>query len=226
MDLRPLFLVTILPDARFFGCTVDRSSEQEIVGRLKRGDTAAFDQIYALYRPRLFGFLVRMAQQRELAEDLLQETWLRLARHAPQLADDTRLDSWLFTVARNLYRSHVRWTIVDIEYRRWLKRTAADGIENTSPFDLTAAGQLERNLEHALATLPAKYREVLLLVAVERMDQKQAAEVLRIRPDALRKRLSRAREMLTEQLGLLQSQSQGQGREDNSEMANVIERRN
>lgn len=207
---------------------VEMSEENDIIARLKRGETAAFDQVYAQYRPRLFGFLVRMAQQRELAEDLLQETWLRLARHAPQLADDTRLDAWLFTVARNLYRSHVRWTVVDFEYRRWLKRTAADGIENTSPFDLTAAGQLEKNLEHGLARLPAKYREVLLLVAVERMDQKQAAEVLKLRPDAVRKRLSRAREMLMEQLDLLRVIPRGPKRTSDSgnRMADVIERRN
>ena len=171
-----------------------------MVAQLKRGDPSAFDAIYEHYRPRLFGFLGRLTQQRELAEDLLQETWLRLATHAPRLLDDTRLDAWLFTVARNLHRSHVRWQIVDIDHRRFVRRTAGEGIENTSPFDLTAASELERRLEHALALLPVKYREAVLLVAIERMKPADAARVLGLSAEALRQRLSRGRAMIAEHL--------------------------
>jgi RNA polymerase sigma-70 factor (ECF subfamily) len=89
---------------------------------------------------------------------------------------------------------------VDLDYRRWLRRTAALGIELTSPFDLTAAGELERELEHALATLPLKYREAVLLVAVERLAPQEAAAVLGVKPAALRQRLSRGRAMITARL--------------------------
>ncbi len=190
---------------------VEQEQEQALVQRLRRGDAAAFDGIYELYRPRIFAFLARLTQQRELAEDLLQETWLRLARHAPRLADDTRLGAWLFTVARNLHRSHVRWLVVDLEHRRWLRRTGRDGIENTSPFDLTAAGELERQLEHALARLPLKYREAVLLVAVERMEPAEAARVLGVSPEALRQRLSRGRGQVADHLRRLELEHHGPG---------------
>ena len=65
-----------------------------------------FDAMYDAYRPRVFAFLLRMTRNRALAEDLLDETWLRLVRHAPRLLDDTRCGPWLFTVARNLYWTH------------------------------------------------------------------------------------------------------------------------
>lgn len=175
---------------------MDPAREQALVRGLRRGDLAAFDAVYEHYRPRLFAFLARLTQQRELAEDLLQETWLRLAAQAPRLAEDSSLVGWLFTVARNLHRSHVRWAVVDLDHRRWLRRTAVEGIEHTSPFDLTAAGELERQLEHALALLPLKYREALLLVAVERLDPTAAAAVLHITPEALRQRLARGRAMI------------------------------
>ena len=51
---------------------------------LRAGDTGAFDEVYDAYRPRVFAFLLRMSRSRTVAEDLLDETWLRLVRHAPQ----------------------------------------------------------------------------------------------------------------------------------------------
>jgi RNA polymerase sigma-70 factor (ECF subfamily) len=172
---------------------MDPVEEHGLFLRLKRGDGAAFDALYAHYRPRLFGFLARLCGRRDVAEDLLQETWLRLARAAPGLTEDSRVGAWLFAVARNLFYSERRraaW-----ERGRFLpalpdERTA-DGAP--SPFDLTAASETERVLESALARLPLEAREVLLLVAVERLTPAEAAEVLGVKPEALRQRLSRAR---------------------------------
>ena len=82
--------------------------DPDLVRRLRRGDAAAFDAIYAQMRPRLFGFLVRLTRDRALAEDLLQESFLRLARSAPGLDPQTNLRAWLFRVARNLTIDHQR----------------------------------------------------------------------------------------------------------------------
>src|SRR5262245_55945996 len=81
---------------------MDRHDERPLVARLRAGDTDAFDEAYDAYRPRVFAFLLRMSRSRTVAEDLLDEAWLRLVRHAPRLRPDTRLGPWLFTVARNL----------------------------------------------------------------------------------------------------------------------------
>jgi RNA polymerase sigma-70 factor (ECF subfamily) len=171
---------------------VDPDSERALVAGLKRGEAAAFDAVYAAYRARLFGFLVRMGRRRDLAEDLLQETWIRLATRAGGLADDTRLGPWLFTVARNLLVSHLRATRLDADLAGELGEPAA----RSTPFDDLAGTEAQRRLEAALAAMPPAYREVLLLVAVERMTPQQAAAVLEARPEAIRQRLSRGRAML------------------------------
>ena len=72
---------------------------------------------------------------------------------------------------------------------------------SSSPFEETAAHELERRLEVALATVPMIYREVLLLVVVERLKPSEAAVVCGISPDALRQRLSRGRALLAERMG-------------------------
>jgi RNA polymerase sigma-70 factor (ECF subfamily) len=167
-----------------------------LVARLKRGDVAAFDEAYAIHNHRLFGFLARLTGQRDLAHDLLQETWIRLATRAADLRDDTELGAWLFTVARNLAISFQRWRFLDGQRRADLR--PGDG--PSSPFDLTAAAELERRLEVALAALPYRYREVVLLVAVEGLTPQQAAAILRLRPEAVRQRLLRARGMIEQRL--------------------------
>lgn len=143
--------------------------ELELLARLKSGDESAFDRIYERYRNRLYGFLIRMSGRRDVAEDLLQETWLRLAGHAASLRTDTRLGPWLFTVARNLFYSYCRNRMLDenrIHEMSFLHRGAIDA---QTPLAITAAHEISRRLESALATMRPAYREVLLLVGVEGM---------------------------------------------------------
>jgi RNA polymerase sigma-70 factor (ECF subfamily) len=169
--------------------------ERELVARLKRGEPAAFDEAWEAYRARLFGFLLRLCHRREVAEDLLQETWLRLATRAPLLRDDTRLSSWLFTVARNLFVSSLRSRRHRAEGSPE-NEPEAEWATGPSPFDQAAAVELRRRLEDALARLPTAQREALLLVAVEGFTPSEAAGIVGLRPEALRQRLSRARARL------------------------------
>lgn len=169
-----------------------------LVARLKAGDAAAFDAAYEQYHRRLYGFLARLTGRRDLAQDLLQETYMRLATHAPDLRDDTRLEAWLYTVARNLSLSFLRWRVLDRQRQATLRGGAGgpQGRGDASPFELTAAAELQRRLEEGVAELPVRYREVLLLVAVDGLEPQVAAQVLGLRPEALRQRLLRARDML------------------------------
>ena len=175
-------------------------TEADLVRRLKGGDATAFDEVHERWNGPLYAFLVRLLGRGDarLAEDLLQETWMRLASRAFRLRDDSRLGPWLFTVARNLTLSFRRWRSLDGERLAMLHHHGQR--TSSSPFEDAAASETEARLEAALAALPAKYREVLLLVGVEGMPREQAAEVLGLRPDALRQRLLRARVMMESEL--------------------------
>lgn len=174
--------------------------EQMLVARLRAGDAGAFDQVYDAYRPRIFAFLLRMTRSRMIAEDLLDETWLRLVRGAPRLLPDTRLGPWLFTVARNLYWSYRRDALVEESSVPELLTLWPYPSPWPSPFELAAAGELERRVERALSTLSPQHREVVLLVGHEGLTPTDAAVVCGISPEALRQRLSRARAALAQKL--------------------------
>ena len=180
---------------------MDREIELRLAARLKAGDPAAFEAIYEAYRPRLFGFLARLSRRRDVAEDLLEETWLRLVGRRATLDEDARLAPWLFAVARNLYFSWRRSRAVDATRTSELDPSWPAPETGASPFESTARAELERAVERALGRLPLRDREVLLLVGVEGLTPSEAAGVCGVTAVALRARLHRARERLAAEMG-------------------------
>jgi RNA polymerase sigma-70 factor (ECF subfamily) len=182
---------------------MDRAIELALVERLRRGERTAFDEVYSAFRARLFSFLLRLTGRRDVAEDLSQETWLRLADRAADLREDSVLSAWLFTVARNLAASYWR--------SRWLDGPLATDLEDldlpddpaATPERLAEASDDRRALEASLAALAATDREVLLLIGAEGLSPAEAAALCGLKPGTLRKRLERARSRLAEALGRL-----------------------
>jgi RNA polymerase sigma-70 factor (ECF subfamily) len=170
-------------------------SDPDLLARLRAGERAAFDAVYDAHAGAIFRFLSRLCGRRDLAEDLFQETWLRLARHARGLRPDTNVRAWLYTVARNLARSHARWAGLDAAsvaaVSRWWYLPSG-----TSPHEAAVAADAAARLEAALARLPAAGREILLLVAGEGLPVDEAARVLGLSAEAARQRLHRARAAL------------------------------
>lgn len=165
--------------------------ERALVDGLRTGQTAAFDRVYTLHQRRVFSFLLRLSGRRDVAEDLAQETWIKLAKAAPTLHADTRLLPYLFTVARNAFISWRRWAMLDLSRLVMLGFEAS--AEADSPAALHQRSEEMAILEAALQRLPVASREVLLLVGVEGFEQEEAAKILGLEYAALRKRLSRAR---------------------------------
>ncbi|HVN21243.1 MAG TPA: RNA polymerase sigma factor [Dongiaceae bacterium] len=179
---------------------VERELEIELVGRLRAGDKTAFDEIYAHFNRRLLSFLVRMARDRSLAEDLLEETWFRLVSAGQDLRPDTCLGAWLFTVARNVYISYCRSRLRETSYTGDLI-LLWPGESPKNPFDLASLNEFENRLEAAIAALPLIYREAILLVGIEQLRPTDAASVCGISPESMRQRVKRARDLLSRVMG-------------------------
>lgn len=177
-----------------------RENELALVARLKGADSAAFDEVHAAFNTRLFNFLARLSRRRDVAEDLLEETWLRFVDVLPRLKDDTRLAPLLFRISRNLYVSYCRSRAIEDQHATGMIGLWPGGSAAPSPFDATVARETGERLDAALAALPAIYREALLLVAVDDMKPAEAAAVCGITPEAMRQRLSRGRAMLATEL--------------------------
>jgi RNA polymerase sigma-70 factor (ECF subfamily) len=179
---------------------MDQETEAALVARLRAGEHAAFDEVYDAHRGRLYTFLVRLSRSRDVADELIEELWLRLVTHAARLRPDTRVGAWLFAVARNLYLNYCRSRACDASVESAAMAIWPTSPAEPSPFEATAANELERRIERAIAALPCRYREVLLLVGVEGFTPAEAAAVCHVTPEALRQRLSRARAMLAREV--------------------------
>jgi len=179
---------------------MERDFELELVARLRDGDERAFDIVHAELNTRLFNFLARLSRRRDVAEDLLDETWLRFVDHAHRLKPDTRLGPFLFTVARNLYVSYCRSRLLEDAHTADMIGLWPLGTPRPSPFESSVASETATRIENAIAALPATYREAILLVAVEGMKPAEAAAVCGISGEAMRQRISRARAMIAGRL--------------------------
>ena len=183
----------------------DEVEEQRLVDGLRRGDVASFERAYGTFNGRVYSFLLRLSGRRDTAEDLAQETWIKLAKAAPGLREDTRLGPLLFTIARNTFLGYRRWAMLDLSR---LVMMGFDTLAVVSPSP-TPEEEHERAravalLETALQALPLGAREVLLLVGVEGLEHDEVATILGVSREAMRQRLSRARAQLAEKMQALE----------------------
>ncbi len=175
------------------------SDANDSISRLKRGDLDALAEVMAQYQHRLYRFLFRLAQDPALADDLFQQTWIRVIERIGRYDARHEFAAWLFSVARNL----------TIDTLRKKRLASLDAVEDggVAPIErLVAAEQdpLEQLLEHergavlaaALAELPVIHREVLTLRFEEEMKLEQIAEVVGIPLSTVKSRLLRALENL------------------------------
>jgi len=148
-------------------------------------------RLFDTYHQAIFGYLYRMVDaDRALAEELTQETFLKVFETRQQLPDIVNRRAWLYRIATNLAlnvqkrRHRFRWL-------PWLRSYETRGKQD----DLSGT-ELRVDLEHALEKLPPSLRAPLLLSTVHGLNSREIAEVLNISEGAVRTRVYRAREQL------------------------------
>jgi len=160
-------------------------------------DTDVRHQIIALL-PRLRAFARALVREREAADDLVQATCERALRAIDRWQPGTRLDSWMFRIMRNLWIDEFR------------KTQSAAPLDDGADVEQIAGANGNRTVEshlmlartrRAIEELPEEQRSVLVLVCVEELSYREAADVLEIPVGTVMSRLARAREALSAMLG-------------------------
>jgi RNA polymerase sigma-70 factor (ECF subfamily) len=146
--------------------------------------------------PRLYRFGMALTGSAADADDLVQNTCERVLARSDQLRELTRLDAWLYGIMRNLW-------IDEIRHRRVRRHDQMDAAANIIGEDGQAKVDGRINLaavRHAMGLLPAEQRTVLMLVCVDGLSYKQAADVLGIPVGTIMSRVSRARHDLHDRM--------------------------
>jgi RNA polymerase sigma-70 factor (ECF subfamily) len=175
-----------------------------VMDRYAQGDDAAFDELYRLASPRIRGFLVRLSGDMALADDLTQETFLRVHRARGAFAAGAAAVPWILAIARNALRDSARRA----QARPKLRANAPDDEAPTgeSPPDergdeVLAAREMLGIVERTLAAMPSLHREAFVLLRFEGLSVNEAAAVLGATEGAVKVRAFRAYEALREALG-------------------------
>jgi RNA polymerase sigma-70 factor, ECF subfamily len=172
------------------------SRENALVAEgLKRHDPKVLDELIVLYQHRLLRYLLFLTGNREMAEDLFQETWMRVLVRGAQFNGNSRFDTWLFTIARNL--------VIDLRRRKSMAsleemcessdedRPFEVPSQEKSPFDHLATHENGQLVADALLTLDPLHREVLVLRFHEELSLEEIARVTRAPLSTVKSRLYR-----------------------------------
>jgi RNA polymerase sigma-70 factor, ECF subfamily len=177
------------------------SALDEAMSRYARGEDAAFAQIFSGLGPRLHAFLRRLGGSEDLANDLTQETFLRIHRARGSFVQGNRVVPWAYAIARNCFVSHARSPkykasrrAVDID-----DHDAVAGLD-ASAEDTAATKQSAELVERTLAKMSAVNREAFVLIRFEGQSVAQAAQILGTTEGAVKLRAFRAYELLREAL--------------------------
>lgn len=167
---------------------------------VRAGDLAAFQALYERHSRAVFTFLLRLLGDRRTAEDLVQETFLRVFTSGETYRPTAAFRTWLFRIARNLTidRFRRRSESAEVDAGGTLASQRDSG---PSALELAEARQLGERLEAAIARLPVAQREVLLLSRFAGLSHEEVAQVTGSSPGAVRVALHRALGRLRTLLG-------------------------
>ncbi len=165
---------------------------------------ALFEQWALVHKDHVYTACLSLTRQREEAEDLFQDTYLRAFRFFHQFTLGTNCRAWLMTILHNTFknRSPQRlWAGRTVEFdsaaHEYEQKLLADGeAGRDDPAEMVLSRVVDSEITAALYTLPEEYRSTLLLVDIEELSYEEAAAVLRCPIGTVRSRLSRARRRL------------------------------
>jgi RNA polymerase sigma-70 factor (ECF subfamily) len=175
--------------------------DSELMRRLAGGDQQAFASLLSRHSKLVLNVLYRIVLSRDDAEDLCQEVFERLWRHAPQWRDEAKLTTWLYRVANNLainFRQRVQQRYVLNED---LLMAECDAASLDAEVSTPLLGMGDDTLLRALASLPANYRAVLAFRFYRDLAVKDIAEIMGISAKAVESQLGRAKAQLKQNLG-------------------------
>lgn len=181
---------------------MDERTDEELMRQVGQGDLAGVEPLVLRYQDRLLRFLTRIAGDAALAEDLFQETFLRVYQAREKYRYPMNFAAWLFTIARRLCLNEIakRGKRRTVSLQTPLRDDRADGLtleetlasEEADPLATLEAGERSRMLEQALEGLPEQERTILHLNLVEGMRYKEIAGVAGCSAGAIKARFFRA----------------------------------
>ena len=150
-------------------------TDEMIMEAVKNGDLQQVSVLFERYHKRIFNFLARMTMDRELAEDLTQNVFLRIMKYRASYREGNRFEAWIYQVARNVFSDHYKVhknkfsDFVDVE-------KVSDHMQDTD--EESDMDEKEKLLQQSMAMLSEEQRELLVLTRFQHMKYEDVAAIM------------------------------------------------
>lgn len=174
-------------------------TDEVLMEAYRGGDAAVFPTLVRRYQSLLFGYLMRMLHNREMAEDCFQETFLRVHQKAHTYRSGAKFKSWLFTLATRIAIDRLRKNKRGPDFQSLeVSEPVAAGTDR--PDEATARSELRQTVQAAIETLPPKQRAALVLSYYQGHTYPEIAELMGSSLGTVKTHMSRALKKLAIQL--------------------------
>jgi RNA polymerase sigma-70 factor, ECF subfamily len=176
-------------------------SDERLIGEFQNGNVEAYNEIVLRYKDRLINFLFRYTGSKEEAEDLAQDTFLKLYRSKHLYKEIAKFSTWLYTIAVNIAKTNLRKkskfnsiSISDFDPENEKDFDIASS--DLAPDEIANSAMESYYIQKAINMLDDHYREAIILRDIQDLDYEEIAEIIKIPLGTVKSRINRAREKL------------------------------
>jgi RNA polymerase sigma-70 factor (ECF subfamily) len=180
--------------------------ETRLARLARKGDQRAFAEIVDLYKDKLFHLAYRMMNNRQEAEDVVQESFLRVYKHLDRYDENQKFSTWIYRIATNLCidRLRKRRPVYSLDAEN-ADHEGLDGYamlpnDDRTPESEMLLSETQQIIRDAMETLPAKYKSVMVLRYLQDLSLQEISEVLDMPVTTVKTRVHRGREFMRKKL--------------------------
>ena len=174
----------------------EKEQDHILLRQVKNGDMVAFSKLVDRYKERLMNVIFRMLSSQQEAEDIVQETFLRVYQHRDSFDFKHCFSTWIYTIALNLARNELRKR----KRFKFFDITDMQGHENEISVEMDLPSNLPQALDKAIGGLPDKYKTAFILRDVQELPYDEVAKIMNIPLGTVKSRVNRARSLLRDKL--------------------------
>ena len=179
-------------------------SDEILIKKFQDGDVGAYNQLVFRFKDRLLNFIYRFVNDLDLAEDLVQDTLLKLYTHKDSYREIAKFSTWLYTIAANLARTELRkkkrrktFSVTELsrEDREFIIASS-----DVDPSEDLSSQDFERNIQLALAELPDDFKTIIILRDIQELSYDEISKIVDVPLGTVKSRINRGRVKLQQLL--------------------------
>ena len=179
-------------------------SDEILIKKFQEGDVGAYNQLVYRFKDRLLNFIYRFVNDLDLAEDLVQDTLLKLYTHKDSYQEIAKFSTWLYTIAANLARTELRkkkrrktFSVTELSRD---DREFIIASSDVDPSEDLSSHNFEKSVQRALAELPDDFKTIIILRDIQELSYDEISKIVDVPLGTVKSRINRGRVKLQQLL--------------------------